>query len=254
MKTVAFNWAPAFAVAAACALITAGQAQAAAAARPDFTGVWTNAGAPALGGTTNVAAPTPPIRPAVKVRVDAFNALINPTGETAGQYCLGYGMPQSTLGSGGYPLEIIQRPEQITTISEAHTEVRHIYFGARNAPEDERLPGRNGYSSGRWEGAVLVVETDNLVEQLDQRQWPHSDEATIVERYYLEPKPDAQGRRILVDELTMTDPKFYTAPVKATKRWAQIPNGRLLNYECPEETWHIRLEALAKAQAEAGHV
>ena len=32
-----------------------------------------------------------------------------------------------------------------------------------------------------WEGDVLVVETNNLVEQLDQRTTPHSDEALIVE-------------------------------------------------------------------------
>ena len=122
-------------------------------------------------------------------------------------------------------MEIIQRPEQITIIYEAHSETRRVYFGNRNAPEKDRVPGRNGYSSGHWEGDTLVVETDNLVDQVDQRTTSHSDQATIVERYSLDGK-DEQGRRILKAEMTMTDPVFYTAPVKhdqALGRGAQRP-------------------------------
>lgn len=219
----------------------------AASARPDLTGVWTNAGAPAIGGTTNTSAQVAlPMRPEAKAKVDAYQALVQPTGETPGGVCLGTGMPGSMLGSGGYPMEVIQRPDQITVIYEAHGETRRIYFGARNAAEEDRVPGRNGYSSGRWEGDVLVVETDNLVEQVDQRI-AHSDQARIVERYHVEPGTD--GRRVLVADMTLTDPAFYTAPVVAQKRWAQVPNGRLLPYECAEESWHKRLEEL---QAKAG--
>ncbi|MDR2214854.1 MAG: hypothetical protein LBE59_03315 [Nevskiaceae bacterium] len=217
---------------------------ASAASPPDFTGVWTNAGRPALGGTTAVQAPPPPLKPEAKARVDAYQALVSKTGDTPGGVCLGTGMPGSMLGSGGYPMEIIQRPEQITIVYEAHNETRRVYFGDRNAPQADRVPGRNGYSSGRWEGDVLVVETDNLTDNVDQRNTPHSDEAKIVERYQLE-GVDEQGRRVLVAEMTMTDPKFYTAPVKLTKRWAQVPNGRLLPYECNEEQWNDRLEQLA---------
>ena len=36
-----------------------------------------------------------------------------------------------------------------------------------------------------------------------------------------------------------------TAPVKLTRRWVQVPNGRLLPYECNEEMWQARLEELA---------
>jgi hypothetical protein len=233
---------------AVCLSLAAVEAQAAAAARPDFTGVWTNAGRPALGGTTGPrGAQALPLKPEPKAKVDAYRALVTPTGDTPGGYCLGYGMPQSMLSSGGYPMEIIQRPEQITVIYEAHSETRRIYFGARNAAPEDRVPGRNGYSSGRWEGNTLVVETDNLVEQVDE-SYPHSDQAKIVERYHEEKGP--AGERILVAEMTLTDPVFYTEPVKAEKRWQQVPNGRLLPYECAEENWHKRLEELrAKAAA-----
>ncbi len=211
---------------------------------PDLTGVWTNAGRSALGGTTLAGAQAPlPLKPEAKARVDAYTALVTKTGDTPGGMCLGTGMPGSMLGSGGYPMEIIQRSEQITIVYEAHNETRRVYFGDRNAAQEDRVPGRNGYSSGRWEGDVLIVETDNLVDQVDQRT-PHSDEAKIVERYRLDGK-DEQGRRILVAEMTMTDPKFYSAPVVMQKRWAQVPNGRLLPYECNEEIWRDHIEKLA---------
>ncbi|MET0291736.1 MAG: hypothetical protein ABW136_05170 [Steroidobacteraceae bacterium] len=223
------------AIALACATAVA--------APPDLTGVWTNAGRPGIGGATGPAATPIPLKPEAKTRVDAYQALVSKTGDTPGGVCLGTGMPGSMLGSGGYPMEIIQRPEQITIVYEAHSEVRRIYFGARNAEQRDRVPGRNGYSSGRWEGNTLVVETDNLVDQVDQR-YAHSDEAKIVERYTLAGKDD-QGRNVLKVEMTMTDPKFLTAPFKMEKSWAQVPNGRVLPYECNEENWTARLEELA---------
>jgi hypothetical protein len=211
---------------------------------PDFTGVWTNATGAGIGGATNTAAGPLPFTPLAQARVLAYQKLTAGTDDSPGYWCVGTGMPGSMLGSGGYPMEILQRPEQINIVYEAHSEIRRIYFGERNAPQEDRLAARNGYSSGRWEGDVLVVETDNLVDQVDQRT-PHSDEATIVERYRLDGK-DAQGRRILAVEMTMTDPKFYTKPVTIQKRWAQVPNGRVLPYECTAETWYERIEAMAK--------
>jgi hypothetical protein len=210
---------------------------------PDLTGVWAVAGGD-FGGRPGTATPPLPFRPEAKRRHDAFNAIVAPTGDTPGGVCLGAGMPGAMLGGGSYPMEIIQRPEQITIIYELHGETRRVYFGDRNMPEADRVPGRSGYSSGRWEGDVLVVETNNLVEQLDQRSTPHSGDATIVERYRVE-GTDNQGRRMLVVEVTMTDPKFFTAPVVFVRRWTQVPNGHLLPYECNEEIWRDRLDALA---------
>jgi hypothetical protein len=216
----------------------------AAAMPPDLTGVWTSADG--AGNRTTFGTPIPqlPLKPEAQRRFDAFNQLVAPTGDTPGGVCLGAGMPAAMLGAGGYPMEIIQRPEQITIIYELHGETRRIYFGDRNMSEPDRVPGRTGYSSGRWEGDVLVVETNNLVEQLDQRATPHSANATIVERYR-QTHDDAQGRRILVADVTMTDPEFYSSPVRLTRRWAQVPNGHLLPYECNEELWRDRIEYLA---------
>ena len=215
---------------------------------PDFTGIWTTYSAPGQARPARGAGPALPMNDEAKKKVAAYRALVTPTGETPGGYCLGTGMPGSMLGSGGYPMEIVQRPEQINITYEAHNEVRRVYLGDRIVPMADRVPGRNGSSSAHWEGDTLVVETTHLVEQVDQR-YAHSDQARIVERYRL--TTDANGTRVLVAEMTLTDPVFYTKPVTDTKKWAFVPNGHLLPYECAEEGWRIHLEELEKKTKES---
>ena len=217
--------------------------------RPDFTGVWTTYSEPGQARPVRgAAAPQLPLTDVAKKKVAAYRALVGPAGDTPGGYCLGTGMPGSMLGSGGYPMEIHQRPEQLVIVYEAHNEIRRVYLGSRIVPDADRIPGRNGHSSAHWEGDTLVVETTHLVEQVDQ-QYAHSDQARIVERYRL--TQGADGGKVLVAEMTMTDPVFYTEPIKADKKWAFVPNGHLLPYECAEEGWHKRLEELEK-KARAG--
>ena len=98
---------------------------------------------------------------------------------------------------------------------------------------------------GRWEGDALVVETDNLIEQVDQ-QYAHSAEAKIVERYRL--IADAEGRKVLVNDWTLTDPVFYTEPVVAQKKWLLDPSTRILPYQCREQAWDAHVAEL-KAKA-----
>ena len=212
--------------------------------RPDFTGIWRNyqePGQPRAGGQ-----PALPLREEAKKKVDTYRALVEPTGDTPGGHCVGTGMPGSMLGSGGYPMEFIQRPDQITIIYEAHNEIRRIYFGNRIIPEKDRFSERNGYSTARWEGDTLIVETGHLKEQVDQR-YPHSDQARIVERYRL--TTDQAGTKVLVAEMTMTDPAFYTKPYTEVKKWSVVPNGFLMTYECTEPEWLEHLENLAKETA-----
>jgi hypothetical protein len=230
---------------ATIALTGVGFAQTPTAKTPDLTGVWTTYRAPAgqgqgQGGGARGAQPELPLRPEARAKVQEYQRLIAGTGDTPGGYCLGTGMPGSMLGSGGYPMEIIQRPDQITIIYEAHNEIRRVYFGNRIIPEADRLSERNGYSTGRWEGDTLVVETTKLDEQVDQR-YPHSDQARIVERYTLSME---NGQKVLTAQMTMTDPAFYTSPLSETKKWSIVPNGFLMTYECNEPAWLNRLEEL----------
>jgi hypothetical protein len=212
-------------------------------APPDLSGVWTWHIEPGKspfappGSLSNL-----PLTAEGRKKVEAYRALVGPD-DNPGAHCLGSGMPESMTFSGGYPMEIIQRPEQITVIYEAHSEIRRLYFGAKILPEADRVPSRDGYSTARWEADTLVVETTSLKEQEDQ-SYPHSDQARITERYHL--TTDPKGNRVLEVQWTLTDPVFYSRPVSAEKKWTFDPKGVLLPYECNEEAWLDRLEQLKK--------
>jgi hypothetical protein len=217
-----------------------------AAERPDFTGVWGNYREPGAAGPARGAPPAPlPLRPDAQAKVDAYRALVTPTGDTPGGHCLGTGMPGSMLGSGGYPMEIVQHEDLLLVVYEAHAEVRRIYITAR-AKQEDLFPDRNGYSIGRWEGDKLIVETTYLKEAVDQGRYPHSDQAKIVEEYHMVTNED--GTKVLTSSMTMTDPTFYTEPIKAEKKWQFLPGVRLLPYECNEPLWEEHLEELRQEQ------
>jgi hypothetical protein len=218
-------------------------AVAAAQARPDFSGAWTTyRGDPrAAGGPSPTLGELRLTPEAEKARQD-FVSVTEGTNHGAGNSCVGGGMPASMLGSGGYPMEIIQRPEQVFVIYEAHSEIRRFYIGDEAGDPSDFFPERNGYSTAHWEGDRLIVETSRLKTQVDSR-YPHSNQATIREEYYLdEPLPD--GTRVLAADLTMVDPLWLEGPFVTTKRWQALSDYHVLTYECAEPLWLDEMEML----------
>ena len=98
---------------------------------------------------------------------------------------------------------------------------RDIWLDGRALPKPGNLlPRVNGYSTGRWEGDTLVVQSTGF----DDRQWvdmfgfPISEDAVLTERWQ-RPSPN----RLQV-QLTITDPTNYTRPWTSTlKTWALVP-------------------------------
>jgi hypothetical protein len=149
-------------------------------------------------------------------------------------------MPLAVFLGGGYPVEFVQRPEQLTIIYETHNEVRRVFLDGRRIEPRDILPSRGGVSYGRWEGDTLVVETSGLTESVDQPT-AHGANARIVERY----TPHVVGglRRLKV-EVTIHDPEFYTEPPTVRLEYTQLREGRMLDYSCTEPAWDDHLEAL----------
>ena len=228
-------------------LLAAGTASAAV---PDLTGIWTfsrdGRAGPALNDMSSFTK-TAPFTPEALAKIGAYRALITPTGDSPGAHCVGTGVPGALALGGGYPMEFIQRPEQITIIYEAHSEIRRIYMDGRKVDDADLIPSRDGYSTGKWEGDTLVIETTGLEEAVDQTT-AHSENAKIVERYSL---VTVEGKQQLKAEVTIIDPAFYTKPAKVNFTWSRLKEGRMLIYECPEPAWQDHLEELGKQQAAA---
>ena len=216
---------------------------------PDFSGAWTTyRGNPgAAGGPSRFMGGELKLVPAAEKARQDFISITEGTNHGAGNSCVGGGMPASMLGSGGYPMEILQRPEQLFVIYEAHNEIRRLYIGDEAENPDGFFPERNGYSSAHWEGDRLIVETTRLKTQVDSR-YPHSNQATIREEYYFD-ESLADGTRVLAADLTMIDPLWLEEPLVTTKRWQALSDYHVLTYECTEPLW---LDEMEKLYEEAG--
>lgn len=229
------------AVLIACAALAAPSSEAqqpAAGGRPDFTGVWTWNLSPGenpvqiLRGQAQDLPFTDPAR----ARVEEYQAMARLSLENPGSMCVQFGMPQAMLFSGGYPMEIIQRPEQITVIFEAYSEVRRIFMQPHPYRAEDEWPSLIGFSEGRWDGDTLVIRTSRLKEQLSG-QFPHSADAVFEERYRLQRQDD--GTPVIVNDWTLTDPAFYTEPVSRRREWKPL-GGHLHEYACMEDQWAER--------------
>ena len=170
---------------------------------------------------------------------------MDPTGDTPGAHCVPHGMPLAVFLGGGYPVEFIQRPEQLTIIYETHNEVRRVFLDGRRIDPKDILPSRGGVSYGHFDGDSLVVETTGLAESVDQPT-AHSDQARIIERYT--PLTRDGMKRLRLD-ITIHDPLFYTSPPTVTREYTQLQEGRMLDYACTEPDWEEHLEKLREARA-----
>jgi hypothetical protein len=221
---------------------TAESASAAVAApeRPDFTGLWMAArgqrGASGFGNQQGGL----PLTDEGKRRVEEYRKLLGPENANPAAYCVDYGTPLVMEQPGGYPLEFIQKGDQLTIIYEVENETRRIYMGDRQLPVQERVPSRAGYSQGRWEGDVLVVTTTDLLDGRDQGAHPHSDQATIEERFSF--VTDDEGRKLMNYEASIIDPVYYTEPFKIQRRYQPLEDGFILPYRCPDDFWYELLD------------
>ncbi|HZF30336.1 MAG TPA: DUF6152 family protein [Gammaproteobacteria bacterium] len=144
--------------------------------------------------------------------------------------CLPPGVP--AMMSAAYGMEIMQDEQKITFFSEHQDALRRVYLDGRK-PSAPVLadPTYAGYSTGRWEGDTLVVETVALSDKsfIDGSS-PHSDKMTVHERIrFVEPG-------VLEDEITVNDALALTEPWHAVRRYrkAAYPNDELREFACAE--------------------
>ena len=125
--------------------------------------------------------------------------------------------------------KIIQTPGLLVILNEREAMYRQIFTDGRPLPEDPQ-PSWSGYSTGKWEGDTLVIQTSGFRDGLwlDASGSPLTESGKITERI----------RRVnfgtLEIEITVNDPKAYTKPwtVKLTQLLA--PDTDLLDYHCVE--------------------
>jgi len=149
----------------------------------------------------------------------------DPTVSDPALRCEPPGMPNAILNP--YPIEFVDEGDRIVIKIEEWDSVRQIYL-TDAIPADARTPSRLGFSTGRWDGDVLIVDTINVdAPYLDDIGTPISIDATLRERFTVD---RARGR--LDYEVTITDPPNLVVPAVWQATWIAIPGIDVKPYQC----------------------
>jgi len=141
--------------------------------------------------------------------------------------CMPLGILQ--MNTHPFPRRFIQTPGYLAILHERDMEYRQIHTDGRPLPVDPQ-PAWNGYSSGKWTGDTLVVETIGFRDGLwaDYDGSPLTSAAKITERF----------RRLnfgsMEIEMTVDDAKAYTKPWTAKIELRLELDSDLLEYVCLE--------------------
>ena len=207
--------------------------------KPDFSGLWdagTDASsAPVLGGTPRAAEfldiaahlkgplPYQPWARELVMARKAENGKDDPDGR-----CLPLGMIR--MHSHLFPRKMLQLPGLLVILYEKGVDYRQIFTDGRPLPADPQ-PSFNGYSTGKWDGDTLVVQTVGFRDGiwLDGTGNPLTEEAKVTERFR---RPDYGHLDI---EVTVDDPKAYTAPWTVVLKQSIKLDTDLLEEYCENE-------------------
>ena len=141
--------------------------------------------------------------------------------------CLPQGVPR--VNAAPPPWKIIQRSDLVVILYEAHMLYRQIFLDGRELAADAE-PAWLGYSTGKWDGDTLVVDTRNQNGKswLDQLGKPASDAIHVIERFH---RKDAGHMDV---QITIDDPKAYTKPWTVTEGVHLLTDTELMEDVCNE--------------------
>ena len=149
-------------------------------------------------------------------------------------YCFPAGLPRVMLLNLDTPMEVLQQSQRLHILFERNPEAHRVYTDGRELPEG-LPPTFMGYSVGRWEGDILVVEATGLNDKtwLDGVGTPHSDALRVVERFR---RVDENTLEI---EFLFDDSKAFTKPWGGKKIYKLRPDAEIFEYVPCEELFQI---------------
>ena len=141
--------------------------------------------------------------------------------------CLPQGVPK--INAVAYPQKFIQMPGSIAIIYEAFNLWRQIFLDGRQPIADPN-PTWHGYSTGRWEGDTLVVDTRGFNGRawLDQLGRPSTEALHVVERF----RRTSFGHMEI--QITIDDPTAYTRPWTVREELHFLADTEPMEFICNE--------------------
>ena len=141
------------------------------------------------------------------------------------------------------PIKIVQAPHVTIVLYEAGSLHRQIFTDGRSLPKEVNFPAFLGYSVGRWEGDVFVVDTSGFNDktQLDVIGHAHSDALRITERFH---RVDFGHLDV---ELTLDDPEMYTKPFTIKVPHTLLADADIFESFCENERDRVHLQKAGPA-------
>ena len=144
--------------------------------------------------------------------------------------CQPHGVPRINT-NGLFPFKIVQTPKLVVLLYEQLNLFRQVFLDGRTLSADVN-PTWLGYSTGRWDGDTLVVDSRGFNDKtwLDtQKGRPASDALHVVERFR---RPKFGDLEVVA---TIEDPKAYAKPWTTTTQHFRLqPATDLLEFICSE--------------------
>jgi hypothetical protein len=189
----------------------------------DLSGIWW--GHAVRGAGFSLSAAPPPMTAWAVQRHDAAKPGLGPRGKPLGNdpmmICDPMGFPRILFWN-NYPYEIVQLPNRMIMFFDWFYTYRTIWTDGRPLPADPD-PRWYGYSVGKWDGNVFVVQSNGF----DDRTWldadghPHSEDMRLEERYR---RTDHNTIELV---MTLTDPTAYTKPWVSEKFTFKLADARI---------------------------
>jgi hypothetical protein len=210
--------------------------------KPDLSGLWRGAGGVGQQGAPPAPASGPPLATFRDVGAGFKEGLpLTPSGaellkkrkadnskDNPEANCLPMGIMQ--FHTQGAPRKFYQTPAALVILYEASSGIRQIFTDGRPLPDNDPQPWWYGYSTGKWEGDTLVVQTNGFKDGgwLDIFGSPLTDAAKLTERF----RRVSFGRMEI--DVTVDDPKAYTRPWTVRVNQQIMVDTELLEFICLE--------------------
>lgn len=146
-------------------------------------------------------------------------------------------LPDNFLRAYGLPhlLKFVHTPGLLVVLNEMNAGYRQVFTDARPLPEDP-TPSWQGYSSGRWSGDTLVVDTIGVRDDtwIDWNGSVLTQAAKVQERIR---RPDFGHLEV---QVTVDDPKAYTKPWTVTLKQRIVVDAELIDEICLEDEQSLK--------------
>jgi hypothetical protein len=130
-------------------------------------------------------------------------------------------------------LKFVHKPDLLVVLNEWNANFRQVFTDARPLPDDPS-PNWQGYSSAKWSGDTLVIDTIGVRDDT----WVDWNGAVITESAKVREemrRPDFGHLEVTVD-----DPKAYTKPWTAMMRQRIVVDTELIEEICLENEQFVK--------------